>query len=218
LSSYALKGTKPGEKVVLRGRREIVQHAAAFQHMINAFVKHDMPMSERLIRETHGILVEGLGAEDAGVFNLQTFGGTYRHGDQKAYAGTHEYTRPADVPKAMKSLVESLEADLQQAEKTKVIDPFMLAAKYCDRFVNIHLFKDANGRMCRLILNAILMKYAGLVVCLGEKGADRDEYLRVAQESTSVGGHAGQLGNLVLESAVGTLRRLKATLTRQRKT
>jgi fido (protein-threonine AMPylation protein) len=66
------------------------------------------------------------------------------HGNQKAYAGTHEYTRPADIPKAMKSLVQSLKADFQQAEKTKVIDPFMLAAKYCDRFVNIHPFKDAN--------------------------------------------------------------------------
>ena len=194
-----------------------MQHAAAFQHMINAFVKQDMPMSERLIKETHGILVEGLDAEDAGVFNLQSFGGTYRHGGQKAYAGMHEYTRPADVPKAMKSFVASLEADLQQAEKTKVIDPFMLAAKYCDRFVNIHPFKDANGRMCRLILNAILMKHAGIVVSLGEKGADRDEYLQVAQESTLVGGHGGQLGNMVLESAVGTLRRLKAALTRQSK-
>lgn len=212
MNSYALKGTKPGEKVVLRSRREVVQHAAALQHMINAFVKQDMQMSERLIKETHGFLVEGLGAEDAGVFNLQSFGGTYRHGNQKAYAGTHEFTRPADIPKAMKSLVESLEADLQQAEKTKVIDPFMLAAKYCDRFVNIHPFKDAKGRMCRLILNAILMKYARIVVSLGEKGADRDEYLRVAQESTSVGGHGGQLGNMVLENAVGTLRRLKAAL------
>ena len=118
----------------------------------------------------------------------------------------------------MKSLVENLEAAFQQAEKTKVIDPFMLAAKYCDRFVNIHPFRDSNGRMCRLVLNAIWMKYADIVVSLGEKGADRDEYLRIAQESTSVGGHAGQLGSVVLESAVGTLRRLKAALKYQSRT
>jgi len=47
---------------------------------------------------------------------------------------------------------------------------------------------------------------------LGEKGADRDEYLRVAQESTSIGGHEGQLGNMVLESAVGTLRKIESSI------
>jgi hypothetical protein len=67
--------------------------------------------------------------------------------------------------------------------------------------------------MCRLILNAILMKYAGIVVSLGEKGAHRDEYLKVAQERLSVGGHGGQLGKIVLESAVGTLGRFKAAIT-----
>ena len=56
---------------MLRSRREVVQHAAAFQYMVNAFVKQDMPMSEHLIKETHGILVDCVGAEDVGVFNLQ---------------------------------------------------------------------------------------------------------------------------------------------------
>ena len=39
-----------------------------------------MPMSERLMKGTHGILAEGLDAEDAVAFDLQSFGGTYRHG------------------------------------------------------------------------------------------------------------------------------------------
>ena len=33
-----------------------------------------------------------------------------------------------------------------------------------DRVVNIHPFKNAVGRMCRLILNAIVIEYAGMVV------------------------------------------------------
>jgi NADPH-dependent curcumin reductase CurA len=51
--------------------------------------------------------------------------------------------------------------------------------------------------MCRMILNAILIKYAWIVVTLGEI-LKRDEYLYIAAESGKVGGHAGQLGKLVL--------------------
>ena len=32
-----------------------------------------------------------------------------------------------------------------------------------------------DGRMCRLILNAILLEYAGIVVCLGENEESRQE-------------------------------------------
>ena len=152
----------------------------------------------------------GLSAEDAGVFSNRNFGGTYRH--HEAYAGALRYTKASDIPKAMRSLARSLQADLEAIESSGTIDPFMLAAKYCDRFVNVHPFRDGNGRMCRLILNAILIKYAGIVVVLGEKDQDRDEYLQIAQESTRVGSHPGQLGKMVLERAAGTLRKMKARL------
>ena len=101
----------------------------------------------------------------------------------------------------MKSMVAKLREDLKEVEKSGKIDPFILAAKYCDRFVNIHPFKDGNGRLCRLILNGILIKYAGVVISLGEKSQDRDGYLQIAQESTKVGGHHGQLGTLILKKA-----------------
>jgi hypothetical protein len=56
----------------------------------------------------------------------------------------------------------------------------MLAVRYCHKSVNIHPFIDGNGRPRRLILNAIMLKYAGIVVPLGEKESDRDVYLAVA--------------------------------------
>jgi Fic family protein len=180
-------------------------------------VKYDKPISEELIKETHELLVRGLSASEAGVVSSQKFGGFYRSGNDKAYAGSHQFLKPSAIPKAMKSMVESLQADLAEIDKTLTIDPYMLAAKYCDRFVNIHPFKDGNGRMCRIILNAILIKYAGIVVTLGEKDMDREEYLYIAAESGKVGGHPGQLGKLVLESAEGSFRRLKNAVTKQMK-
>ena len=108
----------------------------------------------------------------------------------------------------MKSMVSRLQNDLAQVEASGLLDPFMLAAKYCDRFINIHPFKDGNGRMYRLVVNAILIKYAGVVVPLGEKS-------EVAQESSKVGGHAGQLGTLVLTKAGDAFKKMLKNLKRQ---
>ncbi len=93
------------------------------------------------------------------------------------------------IIKPLKPLVQGLAAGIAAIEKTRTIDPFMLAAKYCDRFVDVHPFTDGDGRMCRLILNAILIKFAGIVVVIGGKDSDRDEYLHVGAESSKVSGH-----------------------------
>lgn len=167
-------------------------------------------MSEQLIKDTHAILVKGLSAEDAGVVSATDFAGTYRN--KPVYAGAVEMTKPSQIAQAMKSMIAGLQSDLAEIEESGQIDPFMLAAKYCDRFVNIHPFKDANGRMCRLILNAILIKYAGVVVALGDKSEDRAEYLQIAQESSKVGGHAGQLRTLILSKAGVAFKKMMKTL------
>ncbi|KAG8530596.1 uncharacterized protein KY384_005099 [Bacidia gigantensis] len=212
LDNFLLRRNKPGEKAIVRSRREVVQHAAAFQFMINAFVKQDENMTETLIKETHAILTKGLSAEDAGFVSAAGFGGTYR--SEHVFAGVSKMTKPANIAGAMKSMIAQLQSDLAVVEATGHIDPFMLAATYCDRFINIHPFKDANGRMCRIILNVILVKYAGVVVPLGEKGEERDEYLAIAQESTRVAGHPGQLGTLVLAKASKGFKKMLNTLKR----
>jgi len=56
-------------------------------------------------------------------------------------------------------------------------DPVALAAKYCHMFVNIiHPFVNGNGRMCRLILNALLLKsMGGSLPAFGQDNGDRDK-------------------------------------------
>ncbi|CAJ2506436.1 Uu.00g005660.m01.CDS01 [Anthostomella pinea] len=56
-------------------------------------------------------------------------------------------------------------------------DPLAFAAQYSCRFVNVHPFLDGNGRMCRLLLNAVLLSVAGVVAPLGGTEAAREEYL-----------------------------------------
>ena len=194
----------------MRSRREVIQHAAAFERLVRLYVKEDKPMSQDMIKETHALLVRGSSAQDAGIISNKSFGGHYRSTD--AFARALQYTKPSMIPQAMAAFVRDLEEGVSLENAQAGIDRFMLAAKFCDRFVNIHPFRDGNGRMCRLILNAVLIKYAGIVVVLGEKDDDRGEYLMIAQESTKVGGHGGQLGHMVLKRAGRTLRGLRSKL------
>ncbi|KAI5198343.1 Metallo-dependent phosphatase [Aureobasidium subglaciale] len=73
IDAFALKGLKSGEVKVARSRREVVQHAAAFRHIITVFVKRNQSMTEELIKETDAILVRGLSGEDAGVLSSKSY-------------------------------------------------------------------------------------------------------------------------------------------------
>ncbi|KAK3369622.1 fic/DOC family protein [Lasiosphaeria ovina] len=211
LEKLIRKDINPGDNHIIRSRREVVQHAAAFQHIVNEFVHAQKPMTEKLIKDTHAILVKGISAAGAGFLDTsKDFGGKYRSDD--VYIGVQQCPKPSEIAAAMTSMVKNLGIELDAAEKAGVLDPFALAAKYCDRFVNIHPFRDGNGRMCRLVLNVILIKYAGIVVNVGEHDQSRDEYLSAAEESRAVGGHAGPLATLVLREGYKTLKKMRDTL------
>ncbi|KAK9799311.1 putative fic doc family protein [Seiridium cardinale] len=62
----------------------------------------------------------------------------------------------------------------------KVVDPFDMASRYCHRFVCIHPFGDGNGRMSRILLNILLIKYARQVSLFGGNEDERNEYLRLS--------------------------------------
>ncbi len=84
----------------------------------------------------------------------------------------------------MTRMISTMHDDLDVATESGTIDPVAFSAKYCHTFVNIHPFLDGNGRMCRLILNAILLKYGGMVVSIGEQEDDRRKYMDVATDAS----------------------------------
>jgi Fic family protein len=56
----------------------------------------------------------------------------------------------------MEKFVSECNKDVQGAERKSKIVVIELASKYCNFLICIHPFEDGNGRMCRLLMNAIL--------------------------------------------------------------
>lgn len=171
------KGMSSGVEAVLRTHGEIVQHAKATQHILHEVAILDKDITEDMILETHCILTHKVDCHDSGLAWVQ-YSGVYR--STPVVAGFSAFPGPAQVPLLMREMVAELNTDIAKAVEDGCVDPVVLSAKYCHKFVNIHPFADGNGRTCRLILNALLLKYCGLIVCFGEDGDDKDKYLEIA--------------------------------------
>lgn len=169
-----------GTQYVLKSRREIIQHAKAVSYMIIEIYLRDKDLTEEIILETHRILTYMIDTEHGA--SWMAYSGVYRR--QNVTAGGIQFTDAAVVDLAMSSMISSMNEDIEEAKESGKIDPVSFSTKYCHEFVNIHPFLDGNGRMCRLILNTLLLKYGGNLVCIGEQGDDREAYLGIAKRST----------------------------------
>ncbi|KAI1803113.1 Fic-domain-containing protein [Daldinia bambusicola] len=163
-------------------RQEVINHAKALNYAMDHIIIGSKPIDENFIRSVHGILCAGkvLG-EDAGQPGVyRTWEIAARHGSDKKKS---IFIRSSAVPQYMAELVEDLQTDMLAVEGNKVVDPFDFASRYCHRLACIHPFGDGNGRMCRILLNVILLKYAGFVSTFGGTEAERQEYLDLVRRS-----------------------------------
>jgi Fic family protein len=178
---------------IIRSRREIVQHAIAMRYIIEMLIVKDLPLDEEMILETYRLLMqysdheEGSGSyrssDEAASHGLRLetdaeYGLRVR--DAKRLKPNRpppermakplffsKSVRGESVASYMKRLVEDYNSDIKDAEKSCIMDPIDIASKFCHYFVCIHAFGDGNGRLCRLFLNAFLLKYTGAITAIG---------------------------------------------------
>ncbi|KAI1777981.1 fido domain-containing protein [Hypoxylon cercidicola] len=178
----ALKRPSSFEEVI-RSRQEIINHSQALNYAIDHFVLDSKPITEDFLKELHAKLCFGnvLHEEAGEPGKYRTWEIAARHGKDMKQKSI--FIRASAVPQYMADLVDDLHKDIIDAEQTKVIDPFDIASRYCHRLVCIHPFGDGNGRMCRILLNILLLKYAGYVTTFGGTEGERQEYLDIARRS-----------------------------------
>ena len=207
---------KEFEADMIRSRNEVIQHAKALQLITQKVVTDGEPITEKLLKETHKILIQGVNHAKYGTA-WQDYAGKYR-GDVRdpesnamgveVHARGTNFTPVKRVPDAMKGLIKEFNKDMEQAEKDGALDPYTLAAKYSARFVCIHPFFDGNGRVCRLLLNAILLKYAGIVVSIGEHDEERKDYLDIKRRYSRDMEGEGEFAAMVLNRATLRLKNI----------
>ncbi|WP_136060802.1 Fic family protein [Pontiella sulfatireligans] len=128
--------------------RELLNYRSAFEYVSECLDSGD-PIHERMIREIHRKLVEGVrgGKADPGNYRrLQNY---------VANAATGEviYTPPSavEVPIMMSEMVKWLNAELD-------IHPVLISGIAQFQLVHIHPFLDGNGRASRLLSTLCLYK------------------------------------------------------------
>ncbi|KAF4949557.1 hypothetical protein FGADI_8855 [Fusarium gaditjirri] len=157
--------------------REVAQHLKAAQYLICQTTKSDL--SEDIIKEAHRILTNEFD-QKGGTYDTE-YSGQYR--TSPLQATSRPYANPNKIPAAMEGMMASYKADILAAGTKGEVDPVALAAKYSHIFFSIHPFHTANGQMSRLILNAILFKWAGCLAPFGQDEEECAEYLSIVVEA-----------------------------------
>jgi len=119
---------------------EVKNHQAALQYLLKYLSSPSFRINEAFILKLHGILMNGI-KNDAGSYR--------NHGVRilGAYVPTANYLR---VSRLMKEIIKDI--------NHKNSDTVAHIANIHSRFEQIHPFSDGNGRIGRLIMNAMLLR------------------------------------------------------------
>ncbi|MCM3716395.1 Fic family protein [Halalkalibacter oceani] len=122
----------------LREHLEIINHREASLYMEEHL---HQPLSEKFIKDTHAIVLAGIDREAAG---------TYRKEEVQISGASHKVTPSYHIPAEMNNL-------MKWYEESEKLHPVERASLLHSQFVNIHPFRDGNGRTARLLLNFVLL-------------------------------------------------------------
>ena len=143
----------------LKEHLEAVGHSHAIDYM-EALVQKDEALTERTLKEIHNLILRNIDGANAG---------TYRRMNVLISGAGH-------IPPPAERVLEKMEAFFRWYGAARgALHPVEFAARVHADFVNIHLFKDGNGRTARLIMNFELMR-AGFPTVIVPVDARPDYY------------------------------------------
>jgi Fic family protein len=129
---------------------EAAGHAQAYDYMISLARTEQLDITETVIKRLHYLFYHRMDQEEAG---------RYRKIQVNSSGTDYFPPKPEDVPHLMEHFINQMQSS------KRFMHPVEFAALCHKRFVDIHPFKDGNGRTARLLMNLILVN-AGYGVTL----------------------------------------------------
>ncbi|MCO6438518.1 MAG: Fic family protein [Phycisphaerae bacterium] len=128
--------------------REVGNYVAALEHGLRRL--HELPLSLRLVRELHGVLMEGVRGEHATP-------GEFRHSQNWIGPPGCTLANAGYVPPPPSELMNCL-AEWERALRDASMPPLLHAGLIHYQFEAIHPFLDGNGRVGRLLITLLLVE------------------------------------------------------------
>ncbi|MBI2464158.1 Fic family protein [Candidatus Peregrinibacteria bacterium] len=174
-TAFFLREGLTSEGKPLKDYLEAKNHAEAIDYLLDV-IKGEREITESFIKELHALLLKNIDFTYAKGANGQLIKKPLNAGKYKILPNNvltisgkiHKYTDPIHVKDEMEKLIKWF-------NKEKSINEIEKACVFHYKFVAIHPFDDGNGRMARLLMNLILMKF-GYPSCI-IKNVNRKKYL-----------------------------------------
>lgn len=171
----------------LREYEEMKGHDVAISLIQEWAADKEHPLTEAYIKNLNQIILKEPFWKDAITPNGQKTRRLIKVGDYKEYPNSVQlstgeifhYASPKETPILMGELIQWLRNEEEKGE----LHPVALAALLHYKFVRIHPFDDGNGRICRLLMNFILLKNGFPFIII--KSADKQNYLRALNQADS---------------------------------
>jgi Fic family protein len=164
----------------LQEQLEAVNHAHAFDWVMQKIRTGDKDITEKTILDLHELILQKIDTTNTG---------RYRSVPVRIAGSTVVMPNPLKVPTLMKEFV----AWVQRAQT----HPVTLAVDTHYKLVSIHPFTDGNGRTARLLMNLLLMQ-AGYPPAIIRK-EDRKQYIS-SIEKAQLGGSLADYYTLMYEA------------------
>lgn len=147
----------------LRDHLEIKGHNEVVEYVMDIIKGKEITINESFIREFHKIIIPEEYLLDAqteqGIMTKRKIiPGKYKTNPNSVITSTgeiFEFATPEETPAKMMDLMNWYKNETEKNDT----HPLIIASMFHYNFVRIHPFDDGNGRMSRILMNIVLMKY-----------------------------------------------------------
>ncbi len=172
----------------MREHLEAINHYEAIDFIIDLAQKKQ-PITERVIKQIHYLVLKGIDKENAGV---------YRSVPVIISGSSHKPPQPYLLTKEMEDVMAFYQ------DNKNSLHPVLLAAEMHERLVSVHPFIDGNGRTSRLLMNLILLQNAYTIVNLKGSVTAKLAYYN-ALESAHLDNGRLPFHSLICEAAIDSV-------------